>query len=77
MCFFPGCWWSGRWVLRWRRTVTWEGYSALETVSGPDVSLQLLVADRFFVEVEGTDVTLDTVKAAMAEIDLAKLAEMR
>jgi hypothetical protein len=39
--------------------------------------IQLLVDDRFVVEVHGKYVTMDQIKAALAKIDLKKLAALK
>jgi hypothetical protein len=40
-------------------------------------SLQVIVARRFEVDVDGTGVSMDTVHAAMGQVDLAKLEAMK
>ncbi len=47
------------------------------TKAGQQGSLQVLVAKRFEVDVDGTGVSMDALRAAMGQIDLAKLEAMK
>ena len=60
----------------YEKTTTYNGYKAYEEYNTQDKrgALRVWVADRFMVEVEGSGVTMDTLKQAMGKIDLKKLA---
>ncbi len=63
----------------YEKTTTFAGHRAHEQYDkrGRTGELQVLVADRFVVEVEGHDVTIDVVKDALGKIDLRKLEGMQ
>ena len=60
----------------YEKTTTISGYKGMEKydTQNKEGSLQLLVADRFIVEVSGYGVTMETLKQAVDKIDLKKLA---
>lgn len=61
------------------RTTTCKGYKAHEEFDNENKSgsVEVLVADRFMVEVSGSGVPFDSLKAAVDKIDLAKLATIK
>lgn len=60
----------------YEKTTTYNGYKAMEEYDNEarEGALRVFVADRFVVEVRGSDVTMDAIKQAMGKIDLTKLA---
>jgi hypothetical protein len=60
----------------YEKTTTVNGCKGMEKydTQNKEGSLQLLVADRFIVDVEGYDVTMDAIKQVVNKIDLKKLA---
>lgn len=63
----------------YEKTSTYGGFKAFEKYnkSNQDGEIQVLVGNRFSVEVKGYEVTMDQVKAALGKIDLAKLDGMK
>ena len=63
----------------YEKTSTYGGFKAIEKYnkSNQDGEIQVLVGNRFSVEVKGYEVTMDQVKAALGKIDLAKLDGMK
>ena len=63
----------------YEKDVTVGGRSMHEkfTKAGQQGSLQVIVAKRFEVDVDGTAVSMDAVHAAMGQVDLAKLDAMK
>jgi len=60
----------------YEKTTTINGYKAMEKYDkeNKEGSLQIMVADRFLVDVEGYDVKMETLKQVVGQIDLKKLA---
>jgi hypothetical protein len=60
----------------YEKTTTINGYKGMEKydTQNKEGSLEFLVADRFIVEVKGYDVTMETLKQVVDQIDLKKLA---
>lgn len=60
----------------YEKVTTYDGYKAMEQYDNEtkDGTLRVFVANRFVVEVDGSQVTMDTIKQAMGQIDLKKLA---
>lgn len=60
----------------YEKTTTISGYRGMEKydTQNKEGSLQIMVADRFIVDVEGYGVTMETLKQAVDKIDLKKLA---
>ncbi len=60
----------------YEKTTTINGCKAMEKydTQNKEGSLEILVADRFVVEVEGYGVTMDALKQAVDKIDLKKVA---
>jgi hypothetical protein len=60
----------------YEKTTTVNGCKGMEKydTKNKEGSLQLLAADRFIVDVEGYNVTMDVMKQAVDKIDLKKLA---
>jgi hypothetical protein len=60
----------------YEKVTTYNGYKAMEQYDNEtkDGTLRVFVADRFVVEVEGHQITMDAIKQAMGKIDLKKLA---
>jgi hypothetical protein len=63
----------------YEKTSTYGGFKAFEKYNknNQDGEIQVLVGNRFSVEVKGHEVTMDQVKAALGKIDLAKLDGMK
>jgi hypothetical protein len=63
----------------YEKTSTYGGFKAFEKYnkSNQDGEIQVLVGNRFSVEVKGYEVTMDQVKVALGKIDLAKLDGMK
>lgn len=63
----------------YEKTITFSGYRAFEKfdTANKDGQLNILVGERFVVEVEGRGVTMDQLKAAAGQIDLGKLESMK
>lgn len=61
----------------YEKTTTHEGYKAIEQYDRQDQhgEFRVFVADRFIVEITGDNVTMETIKGVMGQIDLKKLAE--
>ena len=61
----------------YEKTTTFQGCKALEEYNneGPSGTFTVVVANRFVVEVSGSRVTMETLKKAMGQVDLKKLAE--
>lgn len=60
----------------YEKTTTINGYKGMEkyNTQNKEGSLQIMVADRFIVDVEGYGVTMETLKQVVGQIDLKKLA---
>lgn len=60
----------------YEKTITYKGHKGMEKYNNNDKdgNIQILVADRFMVEVDGSGVTVDLLKQALDKIDLAKLS---
>ncbi len=60
----------------YEKITTYDGHKALEQYDNQtrEGTLRVFVANRFVVEVEGRQVTMDAIKQAMNQIDLKKLA---
>ena len=52
-----------------------QGIQAARTPEVTEVTV--LVADRFVVEVRGNNLPIETIKAALGNVDLSKLAAMK
>jgi hypothetical protein len=61
----------------YEKTTTCQGYKAFEEYDRQDQSggLRAFVAERFVVEVTGDGVTMETIKKAMGQVDLKKIAQ--
>lgn len=62
----------------YEKTITYKGYKGMEEYdnSEKDGGIRVFVADRFVVEVQGNQTSMDAIKKAMDEIDLKKLASL-
>jgi hypothetical protein len=60
----------------YEKTGTYGGYKGVEEYNKEQKSgqIKVSVADRFIVELEGNNVTMDTLKQALEQIDLKKVA---
>ena len=58
----------------YEKTTTHKGYKAVEELDreSNEATFRVFIADRFIVEVEGSNVPLETVKKAIDSIDLAE-----
>lgn len=63
----------------YEKTITYKGYKAYEKYdnNGKYGEINVLVAKRFVVEVNGNNVTMDQMKSALGTIDLSKLESMK
>lgn len=63
----------------YEKTTEYEGHKAHEKYNRDSRrgEMQVLVADRFVVEVEGRDVEMETVKNALAQVNLDALVDMK
>lgn len=63
----------------YERTTTIDGHKAFEKYDNQDKSgeINVLVADRYVVNVQGDNVTVDQLKEALNGIDLNKLGELK
>lgn len=63
----------------YERTTTIGGHKAYEKYDGTDKSgeVSIIVKGHFVVEINGSDVSMETMKEALGKIDLAKLAELK
>ena len=63
----------------YEKTTKIEGYKAFEKYDndGKSGELNVLVADRFVVNVQGDHVTVDQLKGALKDLDLAKLGDLK
>lgn len=63
----------------YEKTTTYGAYPAQEKyqTEAKAGELSVLVADRFVVEVNGSGVAMNAIKAAMAQVNLAKLAALK
>ncbi|WP_353722203.1 hypothetical protein [Dyadobacter sp. 676] len=63
----------------YEKTTTIEGYKAFEKYDNESKSgeINVLVADRYVVNVEGDHVSVDQLKEALKTIDLGKLGDMK
>ena len=61
----------------YEKTTTYKGYKAIEEYDRHSLhgEFRVFVADRFVVEITGDNVTMETIKQAMGQIDLKKLIE--
>lgn len=62
----------------YEKTGTYSGYKGMEEYNNAnqDGMLKIFVADRFIVELNGNGVTMDTLKQALGQIDLKKIASL-
>lgn len=63
----------------YEKTTTIDGNKALEkyNTKGKNGQIQLLVDKRFSIEVHGSDVSMEKMKAALGKIDLSKLKALK
>ncbi|KQS33015.1 hypothetical protein [Dyadobacter sp. Leaf189] len=63
----------------YEKTTTLEGYKAFEKYDTQSKSgeINILVADRYVVNVEGNNLTIDQLKEALSSIGLAELGELK
>ncbi len=63
----------------YERTTTVNGYKAMEKydTEDKDGGIQVLVEGRFMIEIEGRNVSMDAIKAALDKIDVKKLASLK
>ena len=61
----------------YEKTTTYQGYKALEEYDRQDEhgEFRVFAGDRFVVEVKGDRVTMEKIKQAMGQIDIARLAK--
>ena len=63
----------------YEKTTKIEGYKAFEKYDneGKSGELNVLVADRFVVNVQGDHITVDQLKGALKDLDLTKLGDLK
>jgi hypothetical protein len=63
----------------YEKTTTYAGYKAVEEydTQSKSGSLRVFVAERFVVEAEGNQTTMEAIKQALGKIDLKKLAALK
>ncbi|TDE11658.1 hypothetical protein [Dyadobacter psychrotolerans] len=63
----------------YEKTTSLEGYKAFEKYDSQNKSgeLNLLVADRYVVNVNGNNVTMEQMKSILGDLDLDKLADLK
>ncbi|SKC13385.1 hypothetical protein [Dyadobacter psychrophilus] len=63
----------------YEKTTKIDGYKAFEKYDneGKSGELNVLVADRFVVNVQGDHITVDQLKDALKDLDLAKLGDLK
>jgi hypothetical protein len=64
----------------YERTTRFEGYKAMESLSSAGgrvhAELSLIIADRFVIQIKGTGIDMDAVKATARALDLGRLARL-
>jgi hypothetical protein len=62
----------------YEKTATFSGYKGMEEYDNQSKSgtIRVFVADRFVIELDGSNVTMDTLKQALGQIDFQKIASM-
>ncbi len=62
----------------YEKTGTYSGYKGMEEYNTENKhgTIRIFVADRFVVEVAGDNVTMDTLKQALGQLDLKKMASL-
>lgn len=63
----------------YERTTKYQGHKAFEKYDNEykNGSIEVLVAERFMVSVHGNNVPMETIKSALEDVDLGKLAGMK
>jgi hypothetical protein len=63
----------------YQKTTTYSGYKAMEEydTQSKSGSMRVFVADRFVVEAEGDQTTMEAIKQALGKIDVKKLAALK
>ena len=63
----------------YQKTTTYSGYKAMETydTQSKTGSMRVFVADRFVVEVDGDQTTMEVIKQALGKVDVKKLAALK
>lgn len=63
----------------YEKTTTIAGFKAMEKYNnkGKDGEIHILVDNRFVVEVRGSEVKMEQIKAALGAVDLKKLSELK
>lgn len=62
----------------YEKTATFNGYKGMEEYDNESKSgtIRVFVADRFILELTGDNTSMDTIKQALSQIDLKKLASL-
>jgi hypothetical protein len=62
----------------YEKTGVYSGYKGMEEYDTESKSgtIRVFVADRFVIEVDGSNITMDTLKQALGQMDLKKIASM-
>ncbi|NIJ51279.1 hypothetical protein [Dyadobacter arcticus] len=63
----------------YEKTTKIDGYKAFEKYDNESKSgeINVLVGDRYLVNIDGNDITVDQLKDVLKEIDLAKLSDLK
>lgn len=61
----------------YEKNIKFQGYAAHEKMEGTSGEITVLVGDRFMVEVRGSNVKVDQMKAALGAVGLKKLEGMK
>jgi hypothetical protein len=63
----------------YEKTTTIDGYKAFEKYNNESKSgeINVLVADRYLVNIEGDNLSIDQIKSFLSELDLGKLAKFK
>ena len=62
----------------YEKTGTYNGYKGMEEYNTADKrgTIRVFVAERFIIEVNGSSITMETIKQALGQIDLKKMASL-
>ncbi len=62
----------------YEKTATYGGYKGMEEYNTQDKSgtIRVFVAERFVIELTGNNTSMDTIKEALGQVDLKKLASL-
>ena len=63
----------------YEKTTEYQGHKAFEkyNTQSKNGEISVIVANRYIVQVEGRDVSIDKIKSVLGDIDLGKLADLK